>query len=81
MRRRVVYFRIQDHLRRMGLARDALVEMFSPTSDLQLDLRKMDPNATEVPTERDRARFLRLFDSAKNAAQQKQENVCSEDPD
>jgi len=81
MWRRLVYFRIQDHLRRMGLARDALVEMLMQNSDLQLDLRKMDPNATEVPTERDRARFLRLFDSAKNAARQKKENVCSDDPD
>jgi len=75
---RVVYFRVQDHLRRMGLARDALAIMVTDSSELEADLRKMHPQAHEVPTDKDRARFMRLFDSVKNTTLQKK-TVASPD--
>ena len=75
---RVVYFRVQDHLRRMGLARDALAIMVTDSSELETDLRKMHPQAHEVPTDKDRARFMRLFDSVKNTTLQKK-TVASSD--
>jgi Patatin-like phospholipase/Domain of Unknown Function (DUF1080) len=68
---RLVYFRVQDHLRRMGLARDALAVMIGTTKALEADLRKMHPAAYEVPTDKDRGRFMRLFCSVKNTVVQK----------
>jgi hypothetical protein len=68
---RLVYFRVQDHLRRMGLARDALAEMIEKKKTLEVDLRKMHPRAYESPTEKDRSRFIRLFCSVKNTVLQK----------
>jgi hypothetical protein len=67
---RLVYFRVQDHVRRMGLARNALAEMIRKDSALQPDLRKMHPEAHEVPTDKDQARFMRLWDSVSNTTQQ-----------
>jgi hypothetical protein len=75
---KLVYFRVQDHVRRMGLAREALKEMMRPPDKLvehapsvELELKQMDPTACEVPTEKDRARFERLYQSVKNEARQK----------
>jgi hypothetical protein len=77
-RRRLVYFRVQDHVRRMGLARNALVEMISINNLLEADLRKMHPDAHEIPTDRDRARFMQLFDSVKNTTLQKKNVPATE---
>lgn len=74
---RLVYFRVQDHLRRMGLARDALAIMIGKTNTLQADLRKMHPGVAEATTEKDRAGFLRLFVSVKNTVVQKAMTVAS----
>jgi len=62
----LVYFRVQDHVRRMGLGREALQKMLSEQDlgDLKVKLYDMHPDAHEVPTSQDRLRFLRLFDSA-----------------
>jgi hypothetical protein len=75
---RIVYFRVQDHLRRMGLARDALAVMVAESNELEADLRKMHPKAGEVPTDGERARFMRLFDSVKNTTLQKKAVVSSD---
>ena len=63
---RLVYFRVQDHLRRMGLARQALERMIEVDPALETEPKKMHPDACEVPSDKDRARFVRLFDSVKN---------------
>ena len=55
----------------MGLARQALGKIFERDPALEAELKKMHPDACEVPSEKDRARFLRLFDSVKTAMQQK----------
>jgi hypothetical protein len=62
----LVYFRVQDHVRRMGLGREALQKMLSEQDlgELKVKLYDMHPDAHEVPTSQDRLRFLRLFDSA-----------------
>jgi hypothetical protein len=67
---KLVYFRVQDHLRKMGLARNALRQMIDDNPALEVEPRKMHPEASEVPSENDRARFIRLFDSVKNAMRQ-----------
>lgn len=67
----LVYFRVQDHVRRMGLGREALQKMLNKVGgELPVKLYEMHPDAHEVPTSEDRLRFLRLFDSAKAAARQ-----------
>jgi hypothetical protein len=38
---------------------------------LEVELKKMHPDACEVPSDKDRARFLRLFGSVKTAMKQK----------
>jgi hypothetical protein len=68
---KLVYFRVQDHLRRMGLARQALEQIIESERGLELELKKMHPDACEVPSDKDRARFLGLFDSVKTAMKQK----------
>ncbi|MEY2574356.1 MAG: hypothetical protein QOJ87_2569 [Verrucomicrobiota bacterium] len=73
--RRLVYFRVQDHVRRMGLARDALVKLVAQNNQLEADLRNMHPAAHEVPTDKAKARFLRLFDSVRNTALQRKARV------
>lgn len=67
---KLVYFRVQDHLRRMGLARKALRQMIDKNPALEVEPRTMHPEACEVPTENDRTRFIRLFDSVKNVTRQ-----------
>jgi hypothetical protein len=62
---KLVYLRVQDHLRRMGLARKALEKLISREKDLEIDLKTMHPSAHEVPGDRDRARLLRLYDSVR----------------
>jgi len=65
---KLVYFRVQDHVRKMGLARQALEQIIkSEPSGLELELKKMHPAACEVPSDKDRAKFLSLFESVKTA--------------
>jgi hypothetical protein len=67
----LVYFRVQDHVRRMGLGREALQKLLSEEGgELAVKLYEMHPEAHEVPTCQDRLRFLRLFDSAQAALRQ-----------
>jgi hypothetical protein len=74
-RKRLVYLRVQDHVRRMGLAREALAKMMDDDEKLEADLKKMHPDAHEVPTDKERARFMRLFDSVKSTVVQKNERT------
>jgi hypothetical protein len=64
-RPKLVYLRVQDHLRRMGLARSALEKLLGDLPELEIDLQKMHPDAHEVPTDKDRNRLFRLFHSVK----------------
>jgi hypothetical protein len=69
---KLVYFRVQDHVRKMGLARQALEKIIECEPEgLEVDLKKMHPAACEVPSDKDRAEFLRLFGSVKTAVKQK----------
>ena len=74
-RRKLVYFRVQDHLRSMGLASQALEKLITNKKiagpDLTLQQCDMHPDAHESPTPEERRRFMRLFDSAKTAVCQK----------
>jgi len=70
---KLVYFRVQDHLRKMGLARQALEQIIkSEPPELDVDLKKMHPAACEVPSHKERARFVSLFDSVKTEIKQKE---------
>jgi len=68
---KLVCLRVQDHLRRMGLARQALKNLIASDDRLQIDLKKMHPDAHEVPGDDDRGRLLRLYDSVRTEAQEK----------
>ena len=69
--KKLVYFRVQDHVRKMGLARQALEQLLERKPGLEVELKKMHPDASEVPSDKDRAEFLRLFGSVKTAIKQK----------
>jgi hypothetical protein len=75
---KLVYFRVQDHLRKMGLARQALEQIIKRKPGLEVELKKMHPVACEVPSDKDRARFFGLFGSVKTAVEQKS---AAGDPD
>ena len=69
---KLVYFRVQDHLRGMGLASKALEKLIlREGQDLTVEPTLMHPDAHEVPTANNARRFYGLFDSAKTAARQK----------
>ena len=72
-RPKLVYLRVQDHLRRMGLARKALECLVSDHPELEIDLKQMHPKAPEVPTQKDHMRLLRLYHSVKTEFRQKQD--------
>ena len=65
--RQLIYLRIRDHLRRIGLGRRALKTLLSEEPGITLALREMHPGAFEVPTAKDQLRFKRLFDSVRRA--------------
>ena len=61
---RITYFRVQDHLRKMGLGREALKGLFSGKDPLQdVELGMMPAGAPEVPSREERAAFERLVRS------------------
>ena len=66
----LVYFRVQDHVRRMGLARRALELTIEEGQVSGIEPKRMHPEAQEVPSEKDQTRFLRIFRSAESAAEQ-----------
>jgi hypothetical protein len=68
----LLYLRVQDHLRTMGLARRALEALMQKTPGLVTDLKEMHPDAHEVPTEEDGMRFRQLFSSVRAERQQEQ---------
>ena len=70
-RHKLVYLRVQDHLRSMGLARKTLKKLIEARPELEIDPKKMHPRASEVPTDKDCARLRRLFYSVKTEACQK----------
>ena len=72
---KLVYFRVQDHLRGMGLASNALEKLITDRKDLVAERFEMHPAAHEVPTLDEQRRFERLFDSAKTAVLQ--QNACN----
>jgi hypothetical protein len=61
----IVYFRVRDHLRKMGLARKGLKIMQQGSMEsgkiLGIALQKMPAKAREVPSEADSKRFQKLF--------------------
>ncbi len=65
--KRILYFRVRDHLRKMGFARLALQELIQSNVVAGIDLKEMAADAPEVLSQRDRSGFERLFQS-----------VCSE---
>ena len=69
--KKLVYFRVQDHVRKMGLARQALEQLLERKPRLEVELKKMHPDACEVPSDKERAEFLRLFGSVKTAMKQR----------
>jgi hypothetical protein len=77
---KLVYLRVQDHLRRMGLARKALTKLLAQETrkklrvagnDLSIELKEMHPEGHEVPNDDDRGRLLRLYDSVRTEMEQK----------
>jgi hypothetical protein len=65
----IVYFRVRDHLRKMGLARKGLRKMLQCSLErgqtLKVALLGMPVKAREVPSEEDNQRFQRLFTSVR----------------
>ncbi len=62
--RRILYFRVQDHLRRMGLARGALRELIKAEAVTGLNLMRLSEDAPEPCTESGARLFKDLFRSA-----------------
>ena len=62
---KLVALRIQDHLRSKGLGRIALKTLICAYPNLEIDLKRMHPQASEVPTDKDYGRLSRLFHSVK----------------
>jgi hypothetical protein len=70
-KRKLVYLRVQNHLRRIGLARKGLKGLLISYPGLEIELLKMHPDADEIPTEQDYARLERIYDSVKMELRQK----------
>jgi hypothetical protein len=68
--RKLVYFRVQDHLRRIGLARIGLRALLTQYPKIDIELQKMHPGADEIPTDKDYARLKRLYGSVKTEMRQ-----------
>jgi hypothetical protein len=62
---KLVYMRVQNHLRRIGLARKGLKGLLIKYPGLEIDLLQMHPDADEIPTEHDYARLKRIYGSVK----------------
>ncbi len=61
----ILYFRVRDHLRTMGLARLALKELIQSGVVRAIDLRDLSAEALEVPSPADHRRFASLFQSVR----------------
>ena len=61
---KLVYLRVQNHLRTMGLARSALKQLIREHPDLDVEPKRMHPEACEVPRDIDYNQLKRLFYSA-----------------
>jgi hypothetical protein len=70
----LVYFRVQDHVRKMGLARQALTELVRVYHLEAAQLLAMPQDALEVPTSADQEQFVRLLQSVKYATDLRQAN-------
>lgn len=62
---RIVYFRVQNHLRNMGLGRRALVQLLKqksrPEHPIDIDLKEIPPHPDETLSARDRDAFYQMF--------------------
>ena len=65
----ILYFRVRDHLRKMGFARLALKELIQSGIVTGIDLKELAGDAPEVPSHQDRSRFERLFQSVSSERQ------------
>ena len=72
---KLVYLRVQNHLRRMGLARKGLRALLGDRPGLEIDLQPMHPDADEFPTHQDYARLRRIFGSVQSELAQ--ENLAA----
>jgi hypothetical protein len=68
---KLVYLRVQNHLRQIGLARKGLKALLAERPGLDIDLQKMHPDADEIPSENDYARLRRIYGSVKTEMRQK----------
>lgn len=63
---RLVYFRIQDHLRRMGLARQAMCMLIEQMPDLDVDARRCaEPPAGVLVVEEEKKALMHLLKSVR----------------
>jgi hypothetical protein len=66
---RIVYFRVQDHLRKMGLARKGMKRMMQQAIHegrrLDIALGKMPATAREVPSDADKKQIQQLYKSVR----------------
>ena len=80
-RNRIAYFRVQDHLRKMGLARKGLKTMVRQAAlggiQLGIELGEMPATASEVPTDEDRKRFRQLYKSVCYELNERDGGRCS----
>ena len=59
--RQIVYFRIRDHMRRMGMARRGIYKLIDDEAETGLDLYPMPKNALQSDDEASRAVFRDLY--------------------
>ena len=64
-KKNLVYLRVQDHVRKMGLARQAIKELIRAHGIQDAQPLAMPEDAPEVPTEADQKQIVRLFRSVK----------------
>jgi hypothetical protein len=62
------YFRVADHLQRMGLGWRTTLALLDGYPDLELDLATRAPELRSGTSEGDRVRYVRLFRAAKRVA-------------
>lgn len=63
------YFRVADHLQRMGLGWRSMLALLERYPQLELGLATRSPLLRTIDAESDRARFVRLFDAARRVAE------------
>ena len=59
--RQLIYFRIRDHMRRMGMARRALYKLLNEDKSIELDLMPMPDDALGQDDQASQAQFRDLY--------------------